>query len=59
MPIYEYSCRQCGHRFEKLLKYATDESAACPRCGSLLVLRECSSFCSTGSISNASYKGGG
>jgi putative FmdB family regulatory protein len=59
MPIYEYSCRQCGHRFEKLLKHATDESVVCPSCGSSLVVRECSSFSSTGSISNASYKSGG
>lgn len=59
MPIYEYSCRQCGHQFEKLLKHATDESVACPNCGSTLVVRACSSFSSTGSLSSASYKNSG
>jgi putative FmdB family regulatory protein len=30
MPIYEYECRQCGHRFEQLLLPTT--TAACPSC---------------------------
>ena len=33
-PIYEYVCRDCGHRFE--VKRMTDERAercACPKCG--------------------------
>jgi putative FmdB family regulatory protein len=31
MPIYEYECRQCGHRFEYLVLSSTPE-AACPEC---------------------------
>jgi putative FmdB family regulatory protein len=31
MPIYEYECRQCGHRFEYLV-LSTSPSAACPAC---------------------------
>jgi putative FmdB family regulatory protein len=31
MPIYEYACRQCGHRFE-LLILKTSPAAACPAC---------------------------
>lgn len=30
MPIYEYECRQCGHRFEQLLLPST--TPACPSC---------------------------
>jgi putative FmdB family regulatory protein len=32
MPIYEYSCGQCGDDFE-LLVFSSDEPA-CPNCGS-------------------------
>jgi putative FmdB family regulatory protein len=31
MPIYEYACRGCGHRFEYLV-LATSPAAACPAC---------------------------
>ena len=31
MPIYEYECRQCGHRFEYLV-LASTPAAACPEC---------------------------
>lgn len=32
MPIYEYSCRACGHEFETLVRSAT--TPACPKCES-------------------------
>jgi len=31
MPIYEYVCRDCGHRFEWLVR--SGEKPACPSCG--------------------------
>ena len=31
MPIYEYACRDCGHRFEYLV-LPTSPAAACPAC---------------------------
>lgn len=31
MPIYEYECRQCGHRFEYLVLKQTPP-ATCPEC---------------------------
>jgi putative FmdB family regulatory protein len=31
MPIYDYQCRRCGHRFEQLVK--PDETPDCPACG--------------------------
>jgi putative regulatory protein, FmdB family len=31
MPIYEYECRGCGHRFE-FLKLPSSDAAACPSC---------------------------
>jgi putative FmdB family regulatory protein len=31
MPIYEYKCRRCGHRFEYLVLSSTP-AAKCPSC---------------------------
>lgn len=31
MPIYEYECRECGHRFERLI-LPTSPAAECPAC---------------------------
>ena len=33
MPIYEYSCPSCAHRFEKLIRNAADLPKSCPACG--------------------------
>jgi putative FmdB family regulatory protein len=49
MPVYEYTCKKCGHRFEKLLKNAEAETVLCPNCGSTEAIKEFSSFSSTGS----------
>ena len=32
MPIYEYSCKACGHQFEALVR--KDATPACPSCES-------------------------
>ena len=32
MPILEYSCRACGHRFEFLKLPTTPDAARCPAC---------------------------
>jgi len=31
MPIYDFQCKRCGHRFEQVVKAA--ESPPCPACG--------------------------
>jgi len=31
MPIYEYSCKKCGHQFEELVQSSADP-IACPQC---------------------------
>lgn len=33
MPIFEYACRRCGHRFEELV-LTGNPRVACPRCRS-------------------------
>lgn len=33
MPVYEYACRRCEHRFEALTTMARADAEACPSCG--------------------------
>ena len=33
MPIYEYLCEDCSHKFEKLQKISDDPLSECPECG--------------------------
>lgn len=33
MPIYEYKCKDCGHKFEVLV-YSGDAKITCEKCGS-------------------------
>jgi putative FmdB family regulatory protein len=32
MPLYEYQCRACGHRFEVIRKFSDAPLNECPRC---------------------------
>src|SRR5476651_304040 len=34
MPLYEYECDACGHRFEKIQKFSDPLVDVCPKCGS-------------------------
>src|SRR4249920_3162078 len=34
MPLYEYECDACHHRFEVIQKYSDPLIDACPKCGS-------------------------
>ena len=34
MPLYEYQCDACGHRFEKIQKFSDPLADTCPKCGS-------------------------
>jgi putative FmdB family regulatory protein len=33
MPLYEYKCKKCGHRFEKIRKFSDAPLKKCPECG--------------------------
>jgi putative FmdB family regulatory protein len=33
MPLYDFECGDCGHRFERLLYIGDPNPGACPRCG--------------------------
>ncbi len=32
MPLYEYQCKSCGHRFEKIQKFSDEPIRECPQC---------------------------
>jgi putative FmdB family regulatory protein len=36
MPLYEYECKKCGHRFEKILKFSDKPIKKCPDCGGVV-----------------------
>jgi putative FmdB family regulatory protein len=58
MPLYEYECRDCGDRFEKMLSFSqADQSQECPSCGSPESQRHISIFSSPSLSSSTSAAG--
>jgi putative FmdB family regulatory protein len=33
MPLYEYQCKKCHHRFERIQKFSDSHVKKCPECG--------------------------
>lgn len=33
MPLYEYECKKCHHRFERIQKFSDPHVKRCPDCG--------------------------
>jgi putative FmdB family regulatory protein len=33
VPLYEYQCKKCKHRFEKIQKFSDAPVKKCPECG--------------------------
>ncbi|MBM3787486.1 MAG: zinc ribbon domain-containing protein [Acidobacteria bacterium] len=49
MPLYEYSCPECGAQFEQLKKMLeADAPARCPKCGFTDARRQLSCFATGG-----------
>ena len=58
MPIYEYRCKKCQHKFDKLVPMSTDDSEIeCPACHEKLAERVVSLFGTTGSGSRSRSAG--
>jgi putative FmdB family regulatory protein len=36
MPLYEYECEACGHRFETIQKFSDPPLERCPKCGGVV-----------------------
>jgi putative FmdB family regulatory protein len=32
MPLYEYKCKKCGHRFERIQSFSAEDAKECPVC---------------------------
>ena len=39
MPLYEYQCDACGHRFEKIQKFSDPLVDTCPKCGGMVMIK--------------------
>jgi putative FmdB family regulatory protein len=52
MPIFEYICKQCDHRFEAIV--LGSQKAACPKCESKRLSQQLSSFAVGGDAAKAS-----
>ncbi len=52
MPIYEYQCKDCGEKFEKLVFLSHPETVYCPKCESENTEKKISAFASTNSGDN-------
>lgn len=55
MPIFEYVCRECNHRFELLVQGATQ--VACPQCKTTKLEKQFSAF-GVGATSSWASSGG-
>jgi len=42
MPIYEFECSGCGHRFDRLQKLSDPDPSVCPHCAAESVHRRLS-----------------
>jgi putative FmdB family regulatory protein len=55
MPIYEYRCKQCGSKFDKLVKLSTKTSEVeCPKCGARRAEKAVSLFGASSNTSSGS-----
>jgi putative FmdB family regulatory protein len=43
LPIFEYTCADCGEEFEELV-FGDDSDVACPKCEAASVSRKVSTF---------------
>ncbi len=54
MPLFEFKCKKCGNQFEELVFSSSgDEEIKCPKCGSVKVEKQMSTFASTGTDKSA------
>jgi putative FmdB family regulatory protein len=60
MPLYEYRCRDCDHRFEVLQRVGdTGDGLLCPACGAREPARQLSTFAAGSGTKGASAAVGG
>ncbi|HVG38268.1 MAG TPA: zinc ribbon domain-containing protein, partial [Pyrinomonadaceae bacterium] len=57
MPIFEYVCQKCDHRFEQIVSGATVTKLQCPACQGKKLEKQLSVF--SASHSDRDYRAGG
>jgi len=57
MPIFEYACRECKHRFEAIV--LGSQQAKCPKCESKKLDQQLSRFAVQGKGSSESFSSNG
>ncbi len=55
MPIFEYKCRDCNNKFEKLVRSSDNEKPKCPKCESDVIVKVFSTFASSGDSKGVSH----
>jgi putative FmdB family regulatory protein len=58
MPIFEYQCRDCGTKFERIVGSASAASVTCKQCDSSHVEKLLSTFAVSGSLKTSSSEPG-
>lgn len=53
MPIFDFACHDCGHKFDLLIANKDKNKAQCTKCGSTNVKQLLSAFATTTSSSSA------
>lgn len=48
MPIYEFTCGECGKNFDQLCKISWEGTVQCPACGTKKVSKNLSRICRPG-----------
>lgn len=56
MPIFEYACQKCDHRFEKIVNGSA--APACPACGGRRLERQLSVFAVAAKTTGTAPKAG-
>ncbi|NPV79467.1 MAG: zinc ribbon domain-containing protein [Firmicutes bacterium] len=61
MPVFEFICKSCGHKFEELVLGRGEAAPKCPSCGSSDAKKQFSVFGYNGGASGSSSarSGGG
>ena len=60
MPLYEFTCKKCGHHFEELISLTELESGSlnCPACKSKRVQKGFSAFATSTDTVGGGFSGG-
>lgn len=47
MPLFDFECRECGHKFDLIISNADKDKAKCPQCGAANIKQLLSTFGTT------------